>query len=374
MSRGEERIVTRVLTLVIAGLLTAVAARYVHRWLDKAEQTYFGYQPDPAGVAEFLAELGPDRYFAQAAPEAMEKSARIDTFLYRAMDAAHRSRYGKPFVVGKQGIGSCVAWGAMHAVYCSESLTWSLGKSPEPPLMPATESIYGGSRVEARNRPEGSGGWSDGSYGGAAARWLRDWGVIYRKPYPNGIDLTNYSAEREKNWGNWGNGGQGDNGRLDAIAKKTPARHVVAVRTWDELVAAITAGFPVTIASSQGFTNRTDESGVLAPSGVWMHQMMICAVRFRENTPPPKDGKSIRAIDAALILNSWGPRWLAYAGKFPADQPDGSFWAEKHVIERILAQGDSYAIGDIKTGFAWRDIHHGEWLQPEGDIPSIMAR
>jgi len=360
MSRGDDRILTRVLTLVVAGLLTAVAARYVHRWLDTAEQTYFGYQPDPEGVAEFLIELGPDRYFSDAAPEAMAKSARIDTFLYRAMDAAHRSRYAQPFVVGRQGIGDCVAWGAMHAVYCSESLTWSLGKSPEAPLMPASESIYGGSRVEARNRPEGAGGWSDGSYGGAAAKWLRDWGVVYRQPFPDlGYDLTTYSAERAKSWGNYGNGGEGDKGRLDKFAKQHPARHVVAIRTWDECVAALTAGFPVTIASSQGFANRTDESGVLAPSGTWMHQMCLVGIRFKENAPP-----GVRAVDACLVLNSWGTRWISYAGKFPSDQPDGSFYAEKPVIERILAQGDSYAIGDIKTGFAWRDIHHGNWLEP----------
>lgn len=361
MSHGEERIVTRVLTLVIAGLLTAVAARYVHRFLDRAEQLY-GYTPNPEGVAEFLDELGQDRYFSDAAPEAMEKAEKIDTFLYRAMDAAHRSRYGKPFVVGKQGIGDCVAWGAMHAVLCSESLSWSLGQLPEPPLMPSTESIYGGSRCEARGR-DGSGsapvgGWSDGSYGGAAAKWLRDWGVVYRKPFPDlGYDLTNYSAERAKQWGAYGNGGQGDRGRLDTIAKKHPARHVVAVRNWSECVAALTAGFPVTIASMQGFANRTDESGVLAPSGTWAHQMCLVGIRFKENAPP-----GVRAVDACLVLNSWGTRWISYAGKYPSDQPDGSFWAEKHVIERILAQNDSYAIGDIKTGFAWRDIHHGDWL------------
>lgn len=363
MSHGEERIVTRVLTLVIAGLLTAVAVRYVHRLLDQAEHLY-GYTPNPAGVEEFLDELGQDRYFSDAAPEAMEKAEKIDTFLYRAMDAAHRSRYGMPFVVGKQGIGDCVAWGAMHAVYCSESLSWSLGQLPEPPLMPASESIYGGSRCEARGR-DGSGtsavgGWSDGSYGGAAAKWLRDWGVVYRKPFPDlGYDLTKYSAERAKQWGAYGNGGQGDRGRLDTIAKKHPARHVVAVRNWNECVAALTAGFPVTIASSQGFANRTDESGVLPASGTWMHQMCLVGIRFKANAAP-----GVRAVDACLVLNSWGTRWISYAGKYPADQPDGSFWAEKHVIERILAQNDSYAIGDIKTGFAWRDIHHGDWLAP----------
>ena len=90
-----------------------------------------------------------------------------------------------------------------------------------------------------------------------------------------------------------------------------------------------------------------------------MHQMCLVGIRFKENAPP-----GVRAVDACLVLNSWGTRWISYAGKFPADQPDGSFYAEKPVIERILAQGDSYAIGDIKTGFAWRDIHHGNWLEP----------
>lgn len=368
MSRVDEQFWNRVLAIVVAGLLTAVAGRYVTRFLDTAEAQMFGYTPNPEGVEAFLDELGEDRYFADAAPEAMERSQEIDTFLYRSMDKAHRARYGTPFVAWRQEIGDCVSFGAAAAVYCSESLTWDLGKTPAPPLIPATESIYGGSRVEARKKPEGTGGWSDGSYGGAAARWLRDWGVIYRQPYANGIDLTNYSGSRAKSWGNWGNGGEGDNGRLDAVAKKTPARYVVAVRTWDECKAALTAGFPVTIASMQGFASRTDEAGILPASGNWAHQMCLVGIRFKQNSPP-----GVRAVDACLVLNSWGTKWISYAGKYPSDQPDGSFWATRDVIERILAQNDSYAIGDIKTGFAWRDIHHGNWLDAD-DIPNLSNR
>ena len=97
--------------------------------------------------------------------------------------------------------------------------------------------------------------------------------------------------------------------------------------------------------------------------------MMVCGIRFRENSPP-----GVRAVDAALILNSWGPKgWISYAGKFPSDQPDGSFWAERHVIEAMLRQNDSYAIGDIKTGFKWRDIHHGNWLAPAQSLTSTVA-
>lgn len=330
----------------------------------------FGYTPDPDGNRRFLDELGNERYFAQAAPEAMRKAEEVDTFLYRSMDKAHRARYGSPFVVGRQLNGSCVAWGAMHAVYAAESVSWDLGELAEPPLLPSTESIYGGARVEiTRNggkpydgaRPIG--GWSDGSYGGAAARWLRDFGVIYRQPY-GAIDLTTYSADREKSWGAYGNGGEGDGGRLDATAKQHPCKHIVAVKTWQELVAAITAGFPCTIASSQGFTSTAlaSPAGLCEASGTWMHQMSVLGIRFAKNAPPEEKNP----VDAALILNSWGPAYIRYEGRYPADQPAGSFWARRDVMERILSQGDSWAIGRV-DGWKWKDIHHGNWLMSSID-------
>jgi hypothetical protein len=43
--------------------------------------------------------------------------------------------------------------------------------------------------------------------------------------------------------------------------------------------------------------------------------------------------------------------------------PDGSFWVERRVVERMLAQEDSFAVGSI-SGFGWRDLHHGNWLTP----------
>ena len=314
----------------------------------------FGYTPDPAGAAEFLQSLDV-RFFSDAAPDAMAKAEEVDTFLYRAMDAAHRERYGKPFAPERQGIGDCVSWGAAHAVYCAEAIEWELGNRSEPPIFPSTESIYGGSRVEARGKPgDGArpvGGWSDGATGYGAAKWLRDWGVVYRQQY-DGFDLRDYSADRAKQWGAYGAGGKGDGGRLDKIATETPCRHVVAVKTWAELVAAITSGFPVTIASSQGFTKTRDADGFCRASGTWMHQMCIAGIRFKKNGGGgvPRDG--------ALIVNSWGD--YCRGGKWPDDQPDGTFWAERRTVERILSQGDCWAIAEVE--FKWRDIRHDKWL------------
>lgn len=355
MSRREQWSWSAVAFVVAMAILGTVVQRLTNSAVDRIEGR-FGYTPDPEGTRAFLATLGNEKFFAQAGAEAMQKAKGVDTFLFRHMDRAHRARYGKPFVVGRQGIGDCVSWGAMHAVYCQDSVAWAIGKLPDSPLLPATEALYGGARVEARGRPgDGAqpyGGWSDGATGFGAAKFLREYGVIYREKV-NGIDLTDYSAERAKDWGAYGCGGQGDKGVMDGIAKKHPCKYVVSIRTWDELAAALESGYPVTMASSQGFSSTRNKDGIAEASGVWMHQMCAIGVRHRKNGSPD---------DCVLVLNSWGPTWNGpRENRWPHDQPDGSFWARRSVVEGMLE--DAWAIGDT-DGFRYRDLDHGGWLQP----------
>lgn len=335
----------RVLAAAVLLIAAAVIGLY---WLPvPSDRENFGYTPNPEGVREFLAELE-EPLFAQAGADAIRQARGEDTFLYRALYKAHQARYGKPFVVGEQGIGDCTSWGWCHGIWISQSLDWELGRLPEPPLAPATESVYGGGRVESRNKPEGSGGWSDGSYGAACARWCRDWGVIYREKVLD-HDLTTYSAKRAKDWGNWGNGGQGDRGKLDAEAKRHPAKYVSLVRTWNEAAAAIESGYPVVVCSMQGFNSVRDSDGFCKASGSWAHCMCFIAVRYG-NRP------------GLLCLNSWGPTYVG-GPRWPDDMPDGSFWVEKAVADRMLSGGDSFAVGSI-DGFGFRYLHHGNWFQP----------
>lgn len=315
----------------------------------------FGYRPDPRGVEAFLAEL-PEPMFRQAGAETVAKAKGIDTFLYRSAVKAHQALYGRPWVVERQGIGDCVSWGWAHGIWIAQAVDWETGRLANPPPFPSTEAIYGGSRVEARGRSgDGSspvGGWSDGSYGAAAARWVRDWGVVYREKFER-YDLSRYSAERAKQWGAYGNGGQGDGGKLDTVAKKHPAQYVAMVTTWDEAAAAIEAGFPIPVASMQGFASKRDANGYAAASGTWAHQMCFVAVRYAKNGSPS---------DALLCLNSWGPNWIS-GPKWPADMPDGAFWVTRSVVESMLRQKDSFAVGSV-AGFGWRDLHNGNWLSP----------
>jgi hypothetical protein len=366
MSRADARHL-RLLAFV---LLLGVAAAYLvgglrdrpaAQWFGLSGESDYGYQPDPEGVARFLREL-PEPMFRQAGAETIAQAKGVDTFLYRAAYKAHAALYGRPWIVERQGIGDCVSWGWAHGVYVAQCVDWETGRLANPPPFPATEAIYGGSRVEARGKPGDGraavGGWSDGSYGAAAARWVRDWGVVYRDQV-GGHDLRTYSPDRAKQWGAYGNGGQGDGGKLDAIAKRHPATHVAMVKTFAEAAAAIEAGFPIPVCSLVGFESVRDQHGYAKASGQWAHCMAFVAVRYAKNGSPE---------DALLCLNSWGPRWIS-GPRWPSDMPEGAFWVRRATAERMLAnQPDSFAVGSV-AGFGWRDLSNDVLA-----LPPVEAR
>jgi len=362
----QQRISWSAISIVItAALVGAIVERLAARWAAEADAR-FGWQADHEGADQFVAAMGREGVFATAASAAMDVPVGQDVFLWRAADKASRRRYGKPFAVSNQAsVGSCVAHGAAHAVYLAESLAWDAGLRTDVPLRPSTPSIYGGSRVEARGRPgdgrQPVGGWSDGSTGFHAAKWVRDWGITYQQPYPAfGFDLTDGQG-LEREWGAFGNGGKGDEGRFDAEAKRHPIQKVSRVETWDELVHALSSGLPVTIASNVGFqASARDADGFIARSGVWPHQMAVAGLRWAKNAP---EGTQ-RPRDGVLVLNSWGAGFPARGGgKFPPDQPDGSFWVTRPDIEAVLAAGDSWA---FSTTANWEPVplDNGEWFQP----------
>lgn len=329
---------------------------------ERQPDSRFGYSPNPDGTARFLRELDKP-LFADAGADAIQKAENRNTFLYRPAYAAHQALYGRPWIVERQLIGDCVSWGWAHGVWIAQCVDWEQGLLESPPAFPSTEAIYGGSRVEARGR-DGSGrspvgGYSDGSYGGAAARWVRDWGVIYREVQDNGVDLTSYSGDRAKSWGAYGNGGQGDNGVLDEAAKAHPCEHVALVTNFDEAAAAIESGYPVAYCGGVGFTSTRDSDGFCRRSGTWWHCMCFIAVRYGsgDDGNGETDSSGRRGL---LCLNSWGPS-ASRGPKWPADQPDGSFWVDEATVNSMLRGEDSFAVGSVQ-GFAWRDLDHREWM------------
>lgn len=334
----------------VAALVAIILATVVAVSARRDDQQNYGYDPDPDGAARFARSLDQPTY-SVAAEDAMQRTELRDVFLWRAADAAHLERYGVPWKPSNQrSIGSCVAHAACHVVYIGACVSWQSGQRPEPPLLPHQASVYGGARVESKGL-DGSGtspvgGYRDGATGFSAARWLRDWGVVWKKQYPSrDCSISNPEIEREA--GAYGCGGKGDGGRLDNAAKEFPCLYVTQIRTWDELCVALCNGHCISLCSSQGFTRTLDSESFASPKGTWMHA--LCAAGLRLGKRP-----------GVAIVNSWGDYITYTAPRWPADLPDGTFWADKSVIEKMLRSGDCWCISDVQ--FNYRPIRHDEWL------------
>ena len=235
---------------------------------------------------------------------------------------------------------NCVSWGS--ELVCTTLMCLQHVKGTGKFIAEAaTEAIYGGCRVEALGKNRG--GRSDGAFGAAAAKWVRDWGVILRTDMGRltGIDehdLREYSGRKAKDWGDYGCGGQQDGGKLDTAAKEMPVQHVVGVSTVEEAAAAIQNMYPITIASMAGFGDmRRDSNGICRRRGQWAHQMCVLGIRWRAGQPEFR------------VFQSWGPR--SCSGPDPGIHHPAisgcSWWITPEDMAWILRTGDCWIHGDI---------------------------
>ncbi len=112
-------------------------------------------------------------------------------------------------------------------------------------------------------------------------------------------------------------------------------------------------GYAIFVCSDVGFGDlgpgpiTRDADGFLKPRGVWPHCMCIAGYQ----------GGTRKGF---LIVNSWGDRWVAGpVGRF-TDIPPGSFWADFATVDRMLKQGDSFAVAGV-DGFRRRRIDPTDW-------------
>lgn len=268
------------------------------------------------------------------------------------------------FVANNIAVHNCVGWGAELActvLTCKQQLK----RRRKTFLEASTEALYGGSRVEARGKTFA--GWSDGSYGAAAAKFARDFGVLYRLDYSQETgnpehDLTQYSGRKEKHWGAYGCGGQKDGGKLDQIAKDHPVKTTSLCQSFEDVADSICVfKCPVTIASMYGASMDRDRYGECRWTRRWAHQMVILDVRLGERP-------------AARIFQSWGPSVASgpSGDEYSPDLPwsDGtpenilgfSWWAPAEDVDAICRGNDSHAFGDVDgwkvdrydyTNFGW---------------------
>ena len=241
------------------------------------------------------------------------------TLLYKYLE-----KLAGKFPLRTQGTGDCVSMGAALAVDILKGVQAFLKNTHGSWIAEtATEVLYALSRVEI-----GGGAFRGeaGSTGAWAAEAVKKYGTLARGVYGS-IDLSIYSSRRADDWGD-----RGCPDELESLTREHQVLTVTRVYTTEDVKAAITNGYPVTIASNAGFQNRRDKNGFSWPEGIWPHQM--CIIAYRTD------------IEGFLIQNSWG---IWNSGPKAWDQPEGSFWVTPEVLqERILNDGDCWSFSNFE--------------------------
>ena len=228
--------------------------------------------------------------------------------------------HGEQWYLNQGTCGSCVAFGAAIACDALAAIEIVDHAMEKPPGRTDPMTIYWGSRVEVgRNRL-----WGQGSVGAWAAKYLKDYGVLPQARYP-AIDLSKYDA----GFCCGVNARLGVPYSLETIARQHPVKAYAQVNTFEEVAAAIENGYPVTVASNQGFSKARDAEGFARPQGSWGHQMCILGVRHDR--------------PGALIANSWG----AYYTGGPADMSPATKWVDANTVSHMLRAGDSFALSNL---------------------------
>ena len=223
----------------------------------------------------------------------------------------------------RQEVGDCVSQGAANAVnYLSamEIVRLQDRERWRPAFQPY---IYGISRVQIGGGRIGG----DGSVGAWAAEGVKRFGVLFA----DDEGVPKYSGDVARRWGNR----PGPPAHFIERGKSHPVKSTALVTTYEEVREAICNGYPVTVASNQGFQMRPrlDQGKAWGvPSGSWAHQMCFIGVDDQGQRP------------GCYCLNSWG----ADAHGSPAgDEPPGGFWVDAEIVNRMVRQRDSFAFSQF---------------------------
>ena len=281
-----------------------------------------GWVADPQAVAEVIKSDGVQAVGAYLAPNG-GRQEKTDLTVYL------KKVYGEQWHLNQGTCGSCVAFGAAIACDALAAIQIVDHAMDKPQGRTDPMSIYWGSRVEVGGNRLGGG---QGSVGAWAAKYLKDYGVLPQVKYPE-IDLSVYSSA--VCCGRNARTGVPDS--LESVARQHPVKSYAQVNSFEDVARAIECGYPVTVASNQGFSKARDEQGFARPQGSWGHQMCILGVRHDR--------------PGALIANSWG----AYYTGGPADMSPATKWVDSKTIEHMLRSGDSFALSDF-TGWPIKSL------------------
>lgn len=299
---------------------------------------YAGWFPDRNSTIRFKRQSEAP-YFRQVARNLAGTGKNKRVLLWKYFESAT----GKKFIPHDQSVGDCVAQAFGLGIDFLDSIQITRGRGKWI-AKNATEVIYAGGRVEiGKGKIAG-----DGMHGSWAARWVKEYGTLLRRPYLNGkYDFTRYSGSKSRKWAHickrcteWG-GGVPD--ELEPIIKKHPVKTTTLVTNWKQARDAVCNGYPVVVCSNVGFNSKRDRQGFATQYGTWYHSILLAGIDDIGQRP------------GGLMINSWGANWIK--GPTRLDQPLGSFWADADVIDSMLSQNDSFALSNY-IGYPRRNLDY----------------
>lgn len=256
---------------------------------------------------------------------------------------------GKHFPNYAQQVGDCVSFGMKNAVEYLQAVQivrdgfHANYRGVYPPY------IYGVSRVQIGGGRLGS---SDGSLGVWAAKAVSQYGILA----VDADQVPSYSGRIAREWGR-----RGPPEWALSSGKEQLVKTVAQIKSATDGRDSICNGYPFTIASNFGSTDIRQRDGRMVArwNSSWAHQMCVIAYDGSGDT------------NYFYVLNSWGER----AHPQPVDgEPPGGFWVTERDLDRIVRQGDSWAISAFE-GFPAQDLDFRIMTAAPGDVaaPQFVA-
>lgn len=233
--------------------------------------------------------------------------------------------------------GDCVSFGSKNAgeylqAFQLKNTDKNKWRSVFPPY------IYGISRVQI-------GGGRLGRQAGSLGVWATQGLIKFGCLFTDVPGVPQYSKAIAQSWGVSGPPKQFiDEGSKYLLKMQMDAAKVTM---WEQLKSAISNGYPVTVASSYGFSMKLGSRGYHENTDTWPHQMCIIGYDESEQYEEP----------CVCILNSWGNAHGEVIDKVTNEKwPVGTLRVRKSVVMRMLVDdgGDSWAYSNLDLGFVPR--------------------
>ena len=299
-----------------------------------------GWRPQPEQTELYAATI-PRKYKTQLSDLPFEVDRAVLPFraLAELVKGSQHVKAGRLRASEQGNYGSCTGFAGSRAaditaacdiIKRGENERWPAGPDSEP-ILTSPDYVYGASRTVTNTL----GRWQ-GSYGGAVAKALREYGAIHQRRYGR-FNLTAYSINKCQQWAS-----RGVPEPLIDEARKHPFLTTVRVESVEQAVALTQNGYGFLICCRLAFSDKRDDDGFcrrIRPP--WSHAQAagLGDVSIRR-------GRRVRR--GFLIQNSWGNDWPSGPVGDLADMPHGSYFIAWHDMATAIASRDCYALADYQ--------------------------